>query len=187
MTSNASLFSITHPTFSVHPIHTTNGFLMNTIHTGTIVTPNLTIDHTYLIPVLFHNLLLIGQLCELGLHLYFFIFVYFIQNLQTKKIIGNSRKVGRLFKLESLHIPAQSIIAASISSSHVPLSLWHSRLEHASLSKLQKLVSSSYLGSIKLDKIFQQLSCQTEKQHVLSFYNSDSFAIAPFDLIHSNV
>ena len=61
-------FSPTHPTSSMHPIHTTNVSLMTTTHTGTIVTPDLIIDHTYLVFALFHNLLFIGQLCELGLH-----------------------------------------------------------------------------------------------------------------------
>ena len=72
MTSNTSLFSITHPTSSVHPIHTTDGSFMTTTHTSIIVNPDLTIDHAYLILALSHNLLFVGQLCELGLHLYFF-------------------------------------------------------------------------------------------------------------------
>ncbi|GFS32929.1 hypothetical protein Acr_00g0025430 [Actinidia rufa] len=71
MTSDTSLFSITHPTSSVHPIPTANGSLMTTTHTGTISTPDLTIGHTYLIPALSHNLLSVGQLCELGFYLYF--------------------------------------------------------------------------------------------------------------------
>ena len=72
MTSDTFLFFITHSTSSVHPIHTTNSSLITTTHTGTIVTPDLTINHTYLIPTIFHNLLSVGQLCELGLHLHFF-------------------------------------------------------------------------------------------------------------------
>ena len=74
MTSDISLFSITHLTSSVHPIHTVNDSIMTTTHTNTIVTLDLTIDHTYLVSVLFHNLLYVGQLCELGLHLHFFQF-----------------------------------------------------------------------------------------------------------------
>ncbi|GFS30584.1 hypothetical protein Acr_00g0012750 [Actinidia rufa] len=44
------------------------------------------------------------------------------------KIIGIGHKVGNLFELESLHVPPQSVAAASSSSSHVSLSLWYSRL-----------------------------------------------------------
>ena len=80
------------------------------------------------------------------------------------KIIGTSRKVGRLFELESLHIPPRSIVvAASSSSSHVSLSLWHSRLDHASLSKLQKLIFCGYLGSVQIESNFHYLACQTRK------------------------
>ncbi|GFZ03463.1 hypothetical protein Acr_16g0000870 [Actinidia rufa] len=39
-----------------------DGSLMTTTHTGTISTPDLTIDHTYLVPALSHNLLSVGQL-----------------------------------------------------------------------------------------------------------------------------
>ena len=60
------------------------------------------------------------------------------------KIIGTEYKVDRLFELESLHVPPQFVVAASSSNGHVSLSLWHSRLCHASLSKLQKLVSRGY-------------------------------------------
>ncbi|GFY81128.1 hypothetical protein Acr_01g0009370 [Actinidia rufa] len=80
MTSDTFLFSITHSTSSVHPIYTADGSLMTTSHTGTISTPDLTIDHTYLVPALSHNLLSVGQLCELGFHLYFPILACFVQD-----------------------------------------------------------------------------------------------------------
>ncbi|GFY96679.1 hypothetical protein Acr_11g0009850 [Actinidia rufa] len=133
-----------------------DGSLMTTTHTGTISTPDLTIDHTYLDP-------------------------------RTEKTIRTGRKVGRLFELESLYAPHRSVAAASSSSSHVSFGLWHSRLGHASVSKLQKLISRGYLGSVKTESNFHCLACQTGKQHALPFQNSDSIASAPFDLIHSDV
>ena len=48
-------------------IHTANSSLMSTAHTSTIVIPDLIIDHIYLVLTFSHNLLSIGQLCELGL------------------------------------------------------------------------------------------------------------------------
>ena len=95
--------------------------------------------------------------------------------------------MGRLFELESLHIFPRSVAAASSSSSHVSLSLWHSCLGHISLSKLQKLISHGHLGSVKTESNFHCLTCQTGKQHALPFNNSDSFASAPFDLVHFDV
>ena len=68
--------------------------------------------------------------------------------------------MGYLFELESLHVPPQSVAAASSSSSsHVSLSLWHSRLGHASLAKLQKLVFRGYVGYVKPDTNFYCLAC----------------------------
>ena len=53
-------------------------FFMTTTHTGTIVIPDLTIDHAYLVLSLFHNLLSGGQLFELDLHLHFLNSAFFI-------------------------------------------------------------------------------------------------------------
>ena len=64
--------------------------------------------------------------------------------------------------------------------------LWHSRLGHTSLSRLQLLASQGYLGSVSFHK-FDCMSCQFGKQTKLPFDNSDSFSSAHFDLIHSNV
>ena len=86
-----------------------------------------------------------------------------------------------------LNVPPQSVVAASNSSGHVSLRLWHSRLGYASLSKEQKLVSRGYLGSIKPKIHFHYLACQIEKQHALPFHNSDSLVTALFDPIHSDV
>ena len=101
-----------------------------------LFTPDLIVDHTYFVPTFSHNLLSAGQLCELGLYLYFFNSGCIIQDPQMGNINGTGHKVGHLFELESLHVPPWSVVVAS-SSSHVSLSLWHSRLGHACFSKLQ--------------------------------------------------
>ena len=64
--------------------------------------------------------------------------------------------------------------------------LWHSRLGHASLSRLQLLASQGHLGSVSFNK-FDCMSCQFGKQTKLPFNNSDFFSSAPFDLVHSDV
>ena len=92
-----------------------------------------------------------------------------------------------MFELESLHAPPRSVAAASSSSGPVSFILWHSHLGHAFLSKLQKLISCGYLGSVKTNSNFHCLACQTEKQHALPFFNSDSLTSAPFDLVHFDV
>ncbi|GFS43657.1 hypothetical protein Acr_00g0086240 [Actinidia rufa] len=106
-----------------------DGSLMTTTHTGTISTPALTIDHAYLVPALSHSLLSVGQLCELGFHLHFSNSGCLVQDPRMGKTIGTSRKVGRLFELESLHAPHRSVAAVSSSSGPISFDLWHSRLE----------------------------------------------------------
>ncbi|GFS39644.1 hypothetical protein Acr_00g0064080 [Actinidia rufa] len=145
MTSDTSLFSITHPTSSIHPIHTADGSLMTTTHTGTISTPDLTIDHTYLVPALSHNLLSVGQLCELGFHLHFSNSSCFVQDPRMGKTIGTGRKVGRLFELESLHAPHRSVAAAASSSSS-PIS-FERKLRHILDTVRALLISASVIES----------------------------------------
>ncbi|KAK2975633.1 hypothetical protein RJ640_021078 [Escallonia rubra] len=102
---------------------------------------------------------------------------------QTRKVVGTGRKVDLLFVLDHLHMSSTSVAAASTSSK--ALQLWHSRLGHASLSRLRPLVSSGQFGSISVSD-FHYLSCQFSKQSKLPSNNSDSRASQIFDLVHSD-
>ncbi|KAK3040510.1 hypothetical protein RJ639_028956 [Escallonia herrerae] len=84
------------------------------------------------------------------------------QDAQTGKVVGTGCKVDRLFVLDHLHLPSTSVAAASTSSK--ALQLWHSRLGHASLSKLRRLVSSGHFGSTSLSD-FHCLPCQLSLSH----------------------
>jgi len=91
--------------------------------------------------------------------------------------------VGRLFELQSLHLPSKYVSAATIhSSTHQ----WHLRLGHASASKIQPLISRGLLGTTKFES-FDCLHCKLSKQPALSFTNSDSISENPFSLIHSDI
>uniref|UniRef100_A0A2N9FQC6 Retroviral polymerase SH3-like domain-containing protein n=1 Tax=Fagus sylvatica TaxID=28930 RepID=A0A2N9FQC6_FAGSY len=52
---------------------------------------------------------------------------------KTGQELGTGRKIGRLFEISSLRLPATGVSAAT--SSSPSLSLWHSRLGHASSSR----------------------------------------------------
>jgi hypothetical protein len=65
-------------------------------------------------------------------------------------------------------------------------SLWHSRLGHASLPRVQLLASQGHLGSVNFQS-FDCVSCRLGKQTHLSFNKSESFSPAPFDLVHSDI
>ena len=129
----------------------------------------------------------IGQLTKLGFSLTFSSTGVVVQDSHTGQIIGTARKVGRLFELIFFHLPSSRLSAFAVSKqSTSSLALWHSRLGHASISRVKQLVYRGLLGSVS-SKIFDYMPCQFGKQTALPFNNSVSHALSPFDLIHYDV
>ena len=72
-----------------------------------------------------------------------------VQDSQTGQIFGTARKVERLFELIFPHLPSSRLSASAISGQNTySLALWHSRLSHASISRVKQLVSRGLLGSV---------------------------------------
>ena len=110
-----------------------------------------------------------------------------VQDSQTGHIVGTACKVGRLFELIFLHLPSSCLSASAVSEqSTFYLALWHSRLGHASISRVKQLVSRGLLGSVS-NKSFDYMPCQFGKQTALPFNNGVSHALSSFYLIYSNV
>uniref|UniRef100_A0A2N9EUN8 Integrase catalytic domain-containing protein n=1 Tax=Fagus sylvatica TaxID=28930 RepID=A0A2N9EUN8_FAGSY len=183
MTDNPHLTSAHTPPV-LPTITTTDGSAMTVSHVGSISTPNLSIFDVFCVPKLHLNLLSIGQLTELGLNLFFSSRGCLVQDSRTGQIVGSARKVGRLFELTSLHFPSSSVSAPVIAAS-ASIELWHSRLGHVSLPRIQTLVSRGLLGSVSSSP-FDCMPCQLGKQPALPFNNSESITSATFDLIHSD-
>jgi transposase InsO family protein len=184
MTDNPHLTSAHTPPV-LPTITTADGSAMTVSHVGSISTPNLSISDVFCVPKLHLNLLSVGQLTELGLNLFFSSRGCLVQDSRTGQIVGSARKVGRLFELTSLHFPSSSVSAPVIAAS-ASIELWHSRLGHVSLPRIQTLVSRGLLGSVSSSP-FDCMPCQLGKQPALPFNNSESIASATFDLIHSDV
>uniref|UniRef100_A0A2N9J4W0 Reverse transcriptase Ty1/copia-type domain-containing protein n=1 Tax=Fagus sylvatica TaxID=28930 RepID=A0A2N9J4W0_FAGSY len=186
MTDNPHLTSAHTPPI-LPTITTTDGSAMTVSHVGSISTPNLSISDVFCVPKLHLNLLSVGQLTELGLNLFFSSRGCLVQDSRTGQIVGSARKVGRLFELTSLHFPSSSVSAPVIAAS-ASIELWHSRLGHVSLPRIQTLVSRGLLGSVSSSPSspFDCMPCQLGKQPALPFNNSESIASATFDLIHSD-
>ena len=95
-----------------------------------------------------------------------------------------------MFPVDNLHFPPVtpiSVAAVTAAVSSLPsLALWHSRLGHASSSRVQQLASKGLLGSVSKDN-FDYTSCQLGKQPAFPFNNSESISNSIFELIHSNV
>jgi transposase InsO family protein len=184
MTDNPHLTSA-HTPHVLFTITTADGSAMTVSHVGCISTPNLSISDVFCVPKLHLNLLSVGQLTELGLNLFFSSRGCLVQDSRTGQIVGSARKVGRLFELTSLHFSSSSVSAPVITASAF-IELWHSRLGHVFLPRIQTLVSRGLLGSVSSSP-FYCMPCQLGKQPVLPFNNSESIASATFDLIHSDV
>ena len=61
--------------------------------------------------------------------------------------LGTDFRIGRMFPVNNLHLPlvAPIFVAAAVSS--LPsFALWHSRLGHASSSRVQQLASKGFVG-----------------------------------------
>jgi hypothetical protein len=184
MTDNPHLTSAHTPPV-LPTITTADGSAMTVSHVGSISTPNLSVSDVFCVPKLHLNLLSVGQLTELGLNLFFSSRGCLVQDSWTGQIVGTARKVGRLFELTSLHFPSSSVSTLVIAAS-ASIELWHSRLGHVSLPRIQTLVSKGLLGLVSSSP-FDCMPCQLGKQPTLPFNNSESIASATFDLIHSDV
>uniref|UniRef100_A0A2N9GEJ7 Retrovirus-related Pol polyprotein from transposon TNT 1-94-like beta-barrel domain-containing protein n=1 Tax=Fagus sylvatica TaxID=28930 RepID=A0A2N9GEJ7_FAGSY len=136
MTPHASHFSQKTPLAPSPIIYTADSSHMSVSHIGTISSPDLTIPDTYLVPKLSLNLLFVGQLCELGLDLHFSNCGVDVQDPLTGKLLGTGRKIGRLFELCNLQIPSHMVSSSVAATTTLSPDLWHSRLGHASLSRL---------------------------------------------------
>ena len=77
-------------------------------------------------------------------------------------MLGTGRKSGRTFEVHDLKIPSQ-VVSAATTIATPSLDLWHARLGHPSLSRLQLLASQGHLGSVQFQK-FNCTSCHFGKQ-----------------------
>jgi hypothetical protein len=184
MTPYPSFFSHTSSARHTPNIHTTNGSTMLVRSIGTVSTSKLSISDVFHVPQLSYNLLSVGQLAELGYRIILDYYGCVVQDPRTGQELGTGRRIRRLFEISSLRLPATGVSAAT--SSSPSLSLWHSRLGHASFSRVQQLVSRGLLGPVSKDN-FDCVSCQLGKQPALPFQNSESMSTGIFDLIHYDV
>uniref|UniRef100_A0A2N9F1H5 Reverse transcriptase Ty1/copia-type domain-containing protein n=1 Tax=Fagus sylvatica TaxID=28930 RepID=A0A2N9F1H5_FAGSY len=133
MTPYPSFFS--HTSFVGHAptIHTANGSIMLVRSIGIVSTSKLSISDVFHMPKLSYNLLSVGQLAELSYRIILDYFGCIVQDPRTGQELRTDRKIGRLFEISNLHLPATGVSAAT--SSSPSLSLWHSQLGHASSSQ----------------------------------------------------
>ncbi|KAL3503333.1 hypothetical protein ACH5RR_037782 [Cinchona calisaya] len=171
---------------SAPPIYTADGSTLHISHTGNISTSTVSIPNAFLISKLMLNLISVGQLCKLDLHILFTLSGCSVQDSQKGQILGTGRKVGHLFDLVHLRLPSHLFFSSFFVASPSCIDFWHSRLGRVSVSRLKTLVAKGHLGSI-IDTPFDCASCQLAKYHTLPFNKSDSISSASFDLVHLDI
>ena len=192
MTSHSSLFSELKPAPYLLNIRTANSSTMSNHNISSVSTSNLSILGIFNVPDLSYNLFSVGQLAELGCRIIFDYSGCIVQDPRTGQELGTGHRVGCMFLVNNLYLPlvAPVFVTAAVTVSSIPsLALWHTRLGHASSSRIQQLTSRGsrgLLGSVSTEN-FDCVLRQLGKQPVLSFNTSESIPIDIFDLIHSDV
>lgn len=99
------------------------------------------------------------------------------QALNKDKILGMGRGVGNLYVLNT---PGSPTVCNVSSTQHY---LWHSRMDHPSLSILLALGNTPHFDSPKHDDLLSYSICHLEKQKRFPFVSNNTSCDAPFDLV----
>ena len=142
MTPHSFLFSKLDP--APHPlnIHIADGSTMHGNSLAFVSTSNLSVPRVFHVLNLSYNLCFVGQLAELGYRLIFYYSGCIVQDSRIGQELGTGPRVRRMFPVDNLHLPPVapvSVATAVAAVSSLPsLALWHSRLGHASSSRVQQ-------------------------------------------------
>jgi hypothetical protein len=195
MSLDSSSFTFVPPSSSI-PVMTVHGTLMPLAGVGYVVTPYLSLPNVYLIPKLKLNLASIGQICDSGDYLVMFSSSFcFVQDLQSKKLIGIGCRENGLYILDELKVSvfvAATTATVDLSSFRLSPSsssfyLWHSRLGHVLSSRLRFLASTRALENLNTCYISDCSGCKLAKFFALPFNRNIFVSSSRSDLIHSDV
>lgn len=140
--------------------------------------------HVHYIPNFTLNLISVGQLCDSGYSVFFFL-TCFVHDPQSQKLNGTCHRLGGLYVLNELKIPIVIASRLDLSSIRFSLSssssyLWHYCLGPVLASRLKYLMSTGVLGNLQTQDISYYSGCKLEKKKFALFFNrSVSFFFHP--------
>lgn len=149
---------------------------------------NVTLISVLLVPDLDVNLLSVSKLVDAGIKLNFSIDHCTLS--LGNHIFAAAHKDGSLYKANLYVHDHSSLISSSITDITQDLTLWHRRLAHISTRRIQSLVDNEAATGIRLKghkSVGLCEPCILGKQHATPSPSANSFATAPFDVIHSDI
>ena len=167
------------------PLHVQlpDGTVAQVTHIGKVsFSPDFLLDKVFYIPSFKFNLLSVSQLTKSNRYKVIFSSNFCeCQDLYTKKQIGKGRLREGLFYIQ---LPAAFSFTSQITSTH-EIDLWHWRLGHPSLGRLEHF--SKTCPMVSFNKEYVCDICPKAKQTRKPFSISSIKSKIPFELIHCDV
>jgi GAG-pre-integrase domain len=147
--------------------------------------PNLTLQDTLFVPSLSSKLVLVGKLIkDLKCTVHIFPDHCIFQDIQTKRVLGHGTRRGGLYYLDGPKI-GKALLNNGLDGREIEILVWHKRLGHPSLGYMKKRCPQLF-NKYDYDRLICE-TCIKAKSHRSSYLPSSSKALAPFDLVHTDL
>ena len=149
---------------------------------------SMILNNVLFIPDFRLNLLSVSQLTkDLGFRVAFDDDSYVIQDLTKGLTIGQGEEIQNLYVLDRASLGRSTLITSPFYTNIVvDASLWHHRLGHPSIQKLDSI--ANVLGLSQRNKTLSHCAiCPLAKQKHLPFISHKNMCIEAFELLHINI
>ncbi len=197
VTSDCSQLVSCQPVKEGASVQTADGTSCSVTHQGSLSSSKFSVPKISLVPWMSMNLMSVGQLADMNYFIVFDATSCYVQDRQSKQVIGTGRRrrgSSDLYVLDILHLPRASTPSIPTVTTSTPrassvfsFTQWHHRLGHLCGSRLSTLVKQGVLGQVSSNADFNCKGCTLGKQIQLPYPLSTTRSSRPFDLIHSDV
>ncbi|KAG8483501.1 hypothetical protein CXB51_023279 [Gossypium anomalum] len=170
-----------------HFVQLPNGKHSAITHSGSLsLSPDITLTNVLCVPHFNHNLISVSKLAlDLQCAVIFYPNFCILQDLSNGRMKGIGRHLNGLYFFEPFSALVRSPTSPSCMTSIAnSISLWHARLGHVPVNKLNRL---SFFHNLPINKDFTCSICPMARQSKLPFPPSVSRATTPFSLLHLDV
>ncbi|GJV81728.1 retrovirus-related pol polyprotein from transposon TNT 1-94, partial [Tanacetum coccineum] len=130
---------------------------------GDYVQGNLTICHIYYVEGLWHNLFLVGQLCDGDLEVTFRSNTCYVRNLEGDDLLTGSRD-SNLYTISISEMAASSLVCLMSRATSTKSWLWHRRLSRLNFDTINQLTSHDLVDGLPKFKYHKNHLCSACEQ-----------------------